>query len=223
MRVCIDLDDYHTFPKWDCTDVLQKLIAQYPKIRFTLFITPFMRKKSIYDYPRALDRLLLLVSQGYVEIFLHGLKHKKFINGEFGFISKRMAKKKIERARRLFEKGGIPYKEGIKFPWNIYSRGSLKAVEELGFILFSNKYEKHFRGKQIVWKNHNGIQKRYLNGKCYKRGVPDFPGKGGTVYYHGHAQNAGNTGIRESYDYFLNELKKLETEDGIEFIFCSEL
>jgi predicted deacetylase len=182
-----------------------------------------MKKLSIYERPQALGRLLSLEKSGNVEIFLHGFKHKKFINGEFGFITKRMAKNKIEKARGFLAKGGIPCKRGIKFPWNMYSRGSLKAVEELGFLLFSNKYEKHFKGKQIIWKNQNGLQKRYLNSKCYRRGVPDFPKKETTVYYHGHAQNAGNTGIRESYDYFLSELKYLEKTDNLEFVFCSDI
>jgi peptidoglycan/xylan/chitin deacetylase (PgdA/CDA1 family) len=223
MKVCIDLDDYHSFPKYDCTDVIIKLLSHYPDMKFTLFLTPFMKKRPLSDYPQALDRLKELIKSGNVEVFLHGLTHIKFFNGEFGGISKKKVKARIQKAERTVQKAGIDYKKGIKFPWNMYNKNTLRIVEELGYVLFSNNYEKRFQGKQIIWKNHDNIKKRYLNIKCYKKGRPELPQKDDIVYYHGHAQNIGNTGIRESLSYFMSELKELEAIDKLDFIFCSQL
>jgi len=223
MKICIDIDDYHSFPKWDCSDVLLRFISKFPDIKFTIFITPLMRRIPLTDYPRAIDRIREMVLSGHVEIFPHGLTHKKIIKGEFGGIPKRAAKKRIIKSAVYLDKAAIPFKKGFKFPWNMYNEASLHVLEEIEYILFSNKLKKNFKGSQVIWENSNNKKKRYIQTENYKYGIPEIPDKDDLVYYHGHAQNFSFNGIRESRSNFLKELYELKRAFNCEFIFCSEL
>jgi len=114
MKVCIDVDDYHSFSRWDCSDVLFRLIEKFPEIRFTIFFTPYMKNIPMTDYPQALDRMRELVESGKVEIFLHGLNHKRFLKSEFSGYTRGQIKKRLERAESFFTKTKIKFKKGIK-------------------------------------------------------------------------------------------------------------
>ncbi|MBA7535059.1 hypothetical protein ES705_27309 [subsurface metagenome] len=223
MKVCIDVDDYHSFPKWDCSDVLERLISEFPDIRVTLFVTPYMKKIPLTDFPQAIDRIKEMLLHGNVEIFPHGLTHMKSIKGEFGVLPKGIAKKKIITSLRYLEKISIPYKKGFKFPWHIYNDSSLQVLEKLDYILFSNKVASSFKGRQIVWRNFGNVKKRYIQTEDYIYGKPHVPKSNEIVYYHSHAQNMRKNGIRESYKNFLQELSDLYKIDDIEYIFCSQI
>jgi hypothetical protein len=223
MKVCIDIDDYHSFPKWDCTDVLLRFVKRIPEIRFTLFFTPFMKKIPATDYPQSLERLRELIEKGNVEVFIHGLTHMKYLNGEFRTLPMNIVRKRILKSLQYTEKCQIPFKRGYKFPWNMYNRASLKALENLDLILFSNKYEKGFKGRQVIWENRDHIKKRYIQPANYRYGRPPKPLSTDTIYYHGHAQNVRSTGIRESYKNLLHELSELKKMADMMFIFCSDL
>jgi len=223
MKVCIDIDDYHSFPKWDCTDVLLRFVERIPEIRFTLFFTPFMKKIPATDYPQSLERLRELIDQGNVEVFLHGFTHMKYLNGEFGALPRRFVRRRVLKSIRYAERCTIPFKWGYKFPWNVYNRASLKVLEELKLTLFSNKYEKDFHGTQVIWENNGHVRKRYIQPEQYRHGRPDKPLSTDILYYHGHAQNVRSTGIRESFHTLLLELSELRKMHDMVFIFCSDL
>lgn len=223
MNICIDIDDYHSFPRWDCSDILLKLISDFPGIKITLFVTPYMNRYSIMDYPRAIDRVKNMVLNKNIEIFLHGYTHIRFIKGEFGALPKFIIKKKILNAMSILEKVYIPFKKGFKFPWQIYNKAGLRVLEELGFILFSKKYENGFEGRQVIWSNYKDVKKRYIQTKEYVYGKPQDISPNDIIYYHGHAQDFGNNGIRESYKTFVQELSVLCKNTDYEFIFCSQI
>ncbi|KPJ84316.1 MAG: hypothetical protein AMS17_16420 [Spirochaetes bacterium DG_61] len=223
MKVCIDIDDFHSFPKWDCTDVLLRCVEQIPEIKFTLFFTPFMKKIPATDYPQSLERLRELIETGNVEVYLHGLTHMKFLNGEFGALPMNIVRKRILKSFQYTERCRIPFKRGYKFPWNVYNSASLKALERLDLVLFSNKYEKEFHGRQVIWENRDHIKKRYIQPANYRHGRPVKPLSTDTIYYHGHAQNVRSTGIRESCNTLLKELSELKNMTDVDFIFCSDL
>lgn len=223
MKVCIDIDDYHTFPRWDCTDILLRLISEFPHIKFSIFFTPFMKRIPLTDYPQALDRLREMIHGGSVEVFPHGLTHRKFINGEFGGVPRCVAKRRITRAFDLLEKAQIPCGKGFKFPWNLYNDASLQVLEERGYTLFTNRREKRFKGEVIIWKNYRNVMKRYIQPEDYRHGKPEPPDAESIVYYHSHAQNVRKTGIREGHKNLIKELKELERIAPLEFIFCSQI
>ena len=223
MKVCIDIDDYHSFPRYDCTDVMIKLIEKFPDIKFTVFFTPLMRNIPLADYPQALDRLREIIENGNVEVFPHGLTHRRFFRGEFGMLPGPVARKKVERSVRLLSRARIPFRDGFKFPWNVYSRAALSVLEELGFILFTNRIEYMFSGKQVVWDKSSGVVCRYVQTEEYRYGKPPAHGADSLIYYHGHAQNMRSNGIRESYKNFISEMKELQGLRNLEFIFCSQL
>jgi len=193
MKICIDIDDYHSFPRWDCSDVLFRLIEKFPEIKFTIMT----------DYPQALDRMRELVESGNVEIFLHGLNHKRFFKSEFSGYTRGQIKKRLQKAENFFTKTKIKFKKGIKFPWDICTSKALSVIEKMDYILFSNKYRIGFKGKQVIWRNQGNLTD--------------------IVYYHGHAQNVRHNGIRESFSNFVNELIELRSFSPVEFIFCSEV
>ena len=223
MKVCIDIDDYHSFPKWDCSDVILKILDVFPDMKFTIFFTPFMKNIPLTDYPQALDRIIELVEKDVVEIFLHGLTHKKRFNGEFGLLNKNQIRKRIFKSASYLKKAHIPFKEGIKFPWNLYNKKVLEVLEDINYILFTNKLEKDFNGRQIVWKNSDKVQKRYVQTADYRYCKPSVPDKNSIIYYHSHAQNMRKNGIRESYKNFIEEIKELQKIEEVKFIFCSNL
>jgi len=223
MKVCIDIDDFHSFPRWDCSDVLLKLVDKFPGIKFTIFFTPCMKNIPMTDYPQALDRVRELVKSGNVEIFLHGLNHKRFLKGEFGGLTKGQIKKRLEKAESFFRKTKIKCKKGIKFPWDICTSKALSVIEKMDYILFSNKYRIDFKGRQVIWKNKGNLKTRLIQTENFSYGKPILPNKKDIVYYHGHAQNVRHNGIRESFSNFVNELIELRSFSPVEFIFCSEV
>ena len=223
MKICIDIDDYHSYPKWDCSDVLERLISKFPTIRFTLFLTPFMEKIPLTDYPQAIEKIGNMIAQGNVEIFPHGLTHTKIIKGEFGVLPKRFVKKRVLFSKSLIEKASLPCKEGFKFPWHIYNDASIRALEDLNYTFFTNKAVKNFRGEQIVWKDSGNVGKRYIQTEEYRYGKSRISENHEIVYYHGHAQNMRKNGIRESYKNLLNELDELSKIGELEYIFCSQI
>jgi len=83
MKFCKDIDDYHSYPRWDCSDAIERFVDIFPDIKFTVFLTPYMKRHSIFDYPVAIERLVNLIKNNNVEVFLHGLTYKKIINGDF--------------------------------------------------------------------------------------------------------------------------------------------
>jgi hypothetical protein len=222
MKVCIDIDDYHTFPPWDCTDTLGEILARYPEAKFTLFFTPRMKGTAFTDEPRAVDRIRVLVRRGSVELFPHGLTHRRIVNGEFGSLPEFLAGARIDRAFALFREAGVECGKGFKFPWNVYGRGALRALEKRGLILFTNKIETEYAGFQAAWTEHGRIRKRRIQTGDYRYGKPAFPGAGDILYYHGHAQAVRSTGVRESRDTLIEELDELSSRAELEFIFCSD-
>lgn len=222
MKVCIDIDDYHSFPRWDCSDVLEELVSVFPDIKFTLFVTPYMKKMPITDYPQALDAINRLIESEHVEVFPHGLTHTKILNGEFGRLPKGAARKRIARSFSLLEKAGIPTGSGYKFPWDLYSRAALAVLDENNYILFTHK-DAGFHGKKVTWADQEKISRRYIQTADYRYGRPKSPGRTSVVYYHGHAQNMRGNGIRESCKHLIAELRGLGAPDSVDFIFCSEL
>lgn len=223
MKVCIDIDDYHSFPRYDCTDVMIKLIDEFPGIRFTVFFTPLMRGITLTDYPQALERLKEMVERGNVEVFPHGLTHNRFVRGELGWLSRRGAKKKLEQSTRLLDRARVPFGEGFKFPWNIYSRAALLVLEELNYILFTNRMEGRYRGRQVVWGSRCSVVRRYIQTEDYRYGRPGIQAGDAVLYYHGHAQNIRGNGIRESYRNIVAEFRELGEQFNVDFIFCSQL
>jgi len=223
MKVCIDIDDYHTFPKWDCSDVIERFVEAFPDIKFTLFVTPWMKKIAINDYPQAAERIINLIDNGNVEVFLHGLTHMKILKGEFGLIPESIARKRIERAEKYLKRANIQFKKGIKFPWDMYGRGAMKAAFSLGYVLFTAKKSTEYPGKKILLRKNEVMQKRYIQPEKHRYKVSGIGNGVGIIYYHGHAQNVRSNGIRESYKNFLNELSELKRNYKVEFIFCSDL
>jgi predicted deacetylase len=222
VKVGIDIDDYHSFPRWDCSDVLEQLVSEFPDIKFTLFVTPYMKKIPLTDYPQALDAINRLIASGHVEVFPHGLTHTKLLNGEFGGLPKRAARKRIAQSFTFLEKAGIPTEGGYKFPWDLYNRAALSVIEENNYILFSHK-KADFPGRTVIWADKKNTTKRYIQTADYYYGKPQHPGRKDTVYYHGHAQNMRHNGIRESCNHLIAELKELGAPDEVDFIFCSVL
>jgi len=224
MKLCIDIDDYHSFPKWDCSDVLVNLVSEFPKVKVTLFVTPYINKVPLTDYPQALDRIRDMIQNGNIEVFPHGLTHKWFLKGEFGVCPRVITKKKIKESIEYLKKADIPFKNGYKFPWHIYNNSSLNVLSELNYLLFSNKKVKTFPDKRvIVWNDLENLNKRYIQTEDYFYGKPQVPQKNDIVYYHAHAQNFNKNGIRESYNNFIGELSRLREIGDIEFLFCSKI
>lgn len=223
MKVCIDIDDYHSFSRYDCTDVMMKLVNKFPEIKFTVFFTPLMRNIPLTDYPQALDRLREMVESGNAEVFPHGLTHRRFFKGEFGMLPRFAARRKVQLSTGLLSRARVPFKKGFKFPWNVYSRAALGVLEELGYILFTNRPEYRFSGKQVVWDNCIGVICRYVQTAEYRYGKPADPPEDSVVYYHGHAQNIRYNGIRESCKNLISEIEELQSHGEVEFIFCSKL
>jgi peptidoglycan/xylan/chitin deacetylase (PgdA/CDA1 family) len=200
-----------------------KLIEEFPGIKFTVFFTPLMRNIPLTDYPQALDRLREIIENGNAEVFPHGLTHRRFFKGEFGMLPGATARRKVERSTGLLSKARIPFRNGFKFPWNVYSRAALSVLEELGFILFTDRPEYRFRGNQVVWDNSAGVVCRYVQTAEYRYGRPADPPEEAVVYYHGHAQNIRGNGIRESCKNLISEIRELQRRVNLEFIFCSQL
>jgi len=223
MKVCIDIDDYHSFPRYDCSDILHELLSRFPDIKFTLFFTPFMKKIPLTDYPRALDAVRQMIESGHVEVFGHGLTHTKIINGEFGGLPRGIARRRIEKSFSLFTKADIPAGRGFKFPWDLFNRAALAVLEEMGCTLFSHKKPVEFRGELISWRDGQNVRKRHIQTADYDYGRPSMPGQKDIVYYHGHAQNMHHNGIRESCKNLIAELRDLGAPDDVEFIFCSQI
>jgi hypothetical protein len=222
MKICIDVDDYHTAPRWDCTDVFYQILERHTGAKFTVFFTPLMEGIPLTAHPEALDRVHALLRSGHLEVFGHGLTHKKFLNGEFGSLPKAIAGRRIDRAFALFREASVDCGKGFKFPWNMYSRGALRALEERGCMLFSNKVEREYGGRQAAWVNHGKIMKRYIQTGDYRYGIPLPPGPSDIVYYHGHAQSMRSNGMRESCANLLKELDVLKIRAELEYVFCSD-
>jgi len=221
MKVCIDIDDYHSFPRYDCSDVLHELISSFPEIKFTLFFTPYMKKIPLTDYPRALDVIRRMIESGHVEVFPHGLTHTKILNGEFGGLPRVSARRRIQKSFSLFTKADIPTGRGFKFPWDLYNRAALAVLEEMGCALFSHKTAAGFRGRKVLWRDGRNVRKRYIQTADYDYGRPSKVGDDDIVYYHAHAQNMRHNGIREACANLTAELEELGGD--VEFIFCSQL
>jgi hypothetical protein len=222
MKICIDIDDYHTFPPWECTDVLGEILSRYPEAKFTLFFTPRMKGIPFNEKPHAVDKVRDLMRRGNVEVLAHGLTHKRFVNGEFGSLPEFLAGARIDRAFALFREAEIECGKGFKFPWNMSSRGSLRALEKRGYVLFSNKHEEGYGGRQVAWMNYGKLRKRWVQTAEYRYGQPTLPQQTEIIYYHAHAQNVRSNGIRESCKNLLRELGELERLADLEFIFCSD-
>ncbi len=223
MKVCIDIDDYHSFPRWDCSDIMQELIARFPDIKFTLFFTPYMKKIPLTDYPQALDTIRQMIKSGHVEVFPHGLTHTKIMNGEFGGLPKRYARHRIHKSFYYFTKAEIPAGRGFKFPWDMYNKAALAVLEEMECVLFSHKVAADYKGQKVSWKDGQHVKKRYIQTTDYDYGRPPGPDGDAVIYYHGHAQNMRHNGIRESCENLTAELRALGAPDDVEFIFCSKL
>jgi hypothetical protein len=222
MKICIDIDDFHTFPPWDCTDAIEEILVRYPQAKFTLFATPRMKGTSLSEKPVAVDRVRNLMRRGSVELFAHGLTHRKILNGEFGFLPELLAGARIDRAFALFREAGVECGRGFKFPWNVYGRGALRALEKRGLMLFTNKIEPEYAGIQVAWMEHGNIRRRRIQTGAYRYGKPATPGAGDILYYHGHAQAVRSTGLGESCDNLMRELEELSSHAELEFVFCSD-
>ncbi len=223
MKVCIDIDDYHSFPRWDCSDILQELLSRFPDIRFTLFFTPLMKKIPLTDYPHALDAVRRMIKGESVEVFPHGLTHTKIINGEFGGLPRAWARRRIHKSFDSLTRADITAGRGFKFPWDLYNRAALDVLEEMDCLLFSHKRVRDFKGRQVSWREGQKVKKRYIQTAHYDYGRPAGPDGGSVIYYHGHAQNMRHNGIRESCDNLTAELRALGAPGDVEFIFCSQL
>lgn len=86
-----------------------------------------------------LTRLKSAVSDGRVEISLHGLTHKKITKyGEFGGLNENEQKRRVVKGKYLLD--SIFQTEVISFipPWNSYDDNTLNVLNEAGFKIVSS-------------------------------------------------------------------------------------
>lgn len=223
MRVCIDLDDYHTSSRWECSDVIERIIELFPRVKLTLFVTPFMKRIPLTENKHAVKKVITFIEKGWIEVFLHGFTHKKFIKGEFYYLPAFLIKRKIEKAEMMLIDAGIAFSKGIKFPWDIYGEKELGIIYEKKYTLFTHKLRKRYAGVKVVWGNYGNVVKAYIQTSRYRYGRLNGLNENAIVYYHGHAQNMRDNGIRESFDNFVEELKYLVNNFNVDFIFTSEI
>ncbi len=223
MKICIDVDDYHTASKWDCSDVLLRLIDIFPDIKFTIFFTPFMSRIRLNESNSSVEVIKNLINNNKIEIFIHGLTHKKFIKGEFGYLPGWIFEKRLNKAERILEEAGIAFGKGFKFPWDLYNRSELMILEKREYILFTHRFNKAYKGKQIVWDNFGNLKKAYVQTERLRYPVIEKLNDDMIIYYHSHAQNMRDNGIRESFNNFTEELRSLMDRFNVNFIFVSRL
>jgi len=174
----INLDDIHPEGSRhiaDCGGDMEKgvfgyvvrLIDEFPKLKFTLFVTPnwiykpgniapirWLKKLvGLQDYniwteePFRLDKnkewcewLNEFVKKGNIEIAIHGLYHYNICyphSAEFRDLPYEECKRRLIMAEEIFKKAQLSYTKGFRPPGWGISEGLFKALKELNYLYVS--------------------------------------------------------------------------------------
>jgi len=144
-----------------------RLIDEFPKLKFTLFVTPnwiykpgsvkpvrwLKRLMGLKDYntwngePFRLDKhiewcewLNEFVKKGNIEIAVHGLYHHNTSfphSAEFKDLPYEECKKRLIVAEEIFKNAGLIYTKGFRPPGWGISEGLFKALRELDYLYIS--------------------------------------------------------------------------------------
>ena len=231
MIVNIAIEDME--PKFGDFSPLLAILREFPDAKFNLFI-PVNSNRHLAVWRRTSPgwssditkhpgwcKAIGGLSKGNFEVALHGYYHQlldKDRTPEFLHLSKSQAMERIVMCEDAFECAGIPFVKGFLPPRWKCSKGTIDALEELGYLFYAQNPLLHDEVPHPV--NIPEINfNTYINGR-EENSSPYHKDK--YRLFRGH-YHLSDWSLMSYCKYLIVALQRLRGETELEFKFYSEI
>lgn len=183
MKYVLEFDDFS--PRMHNLHLYEELHDHYPDFKVTLFTVPWeirfgaqapITQPEFEPWCKAVRQA---VSEGWMEIAVHGLTHAPL---EFGEISADGAFKRLTIACKMFENRKIPYAKIFKAPFWALSKEGKEKITSMGFAV---------------------VEDGYFHWNLADHQPPALTDTGSYCVAHGHVNAVCGNGIEDVFDTLM--------------------